>query len=69
MRQAIKEESIKYSTRSSKPCRWHLEVLTYYAGMSRGRQQFGTVYCLMIDTGGSAVATNQIATQPQSYFK
>ncbi|CAF1351154.1 unnamed protein product [Adineta steineri] len=68
MRRAIEEESAKYSTRSSKPCRWHLDVSAYYAGMSRGRQQFGAVSCIMIDIGGSAVPTNQIATQPQSYF-
>ncbi|CAF0790117.1 unnamed protein product [Adineta steineri] len=66
IRRAIEEESTKYSTRSSKPCRWHLDVHRYYAGMYRGRQRVRAVHFLMIDIGGSAVPTNRTATWPAS---
>ncbi|CAF1351174.1 unnamed protein product [Adineta steineri] len=68
IRRAIEEESAKYSTRSSKPCRWYLDVHRYYTGMYRGRQRMKAVHFLMIDIGGSAVPTNQTATWPASSF-
>ncbi|CAF0856962.1 unnamed protein product [Adineta steineri] len=43
MRQAIESESIKYSTRSSKPCSWHLNTTRYYGEMYKGYRQIRVV--------------------------
>ncbi len=37
MRQAIAEESAKYSARST-PCSWRLETTTFFAGYGNNRQ-------------------------------
>ncbi|CAF1098146.1 unnamed protein product [Adineta steineri] len=48
MRQAIESESIKYSTRSTKPCSWHLNTTRYYGEMYKGYRQIRVVTSVSI---------------------
>ncbi|CAF0864973.1 unnamed protein product [Adineta steineri] len=53
MRQAVAEESRKYSSRSPIPCSWRLDTKTTYAGYYGKQHQFRIDYQLVIDIGHS----------------
>jgi hypothetical protein len=48
MRQAIAEESMKYSSRSSTPCSWRLDTTTNYVGTYGNRHNSQLVYHVSI---------------------
>ncbi|CAF3646357.1 unnamed protein product [Rotaria sp. Silwood1] len=52
-RQAINEESIKYSSRSSKRCSWRLDTPRAWFGEYRYHRNSQLVYHLVIDIGNS----------------
>jgi hypothetical protein len=52
MRQAIAEESMKYSARSPTPCSWRLEATSngqaaYYVSILQSNQKFQSCFCCL----------------------
>ncbi|CAF1408593.1 unnamed protein product [Adineta steineri] len=63
MRQAIAEESRKYSSRSPIPCSWRLDIPTSYGGYYGGQHTHQAVNHLVIDIGRS-IAPGSVAYYP-----
>ncbi|CAF1352565.1 unnamed protein product [Adineta steineri] len=63
MRQAIAEESRKYSSRSPIPCSWRLDSTTSYGGYYGNQHRHQIVYHLVIDIGRS-IAPGSVAYYP-----
>ncbi|CAF1496831.1 unnamed protein product [Rotaria sp. Silwood1] len=74
MRQAIAEESMKYSSRSPIPCSWRLDTSRVWFQGYRYRHNNQLVYHLVIDIGRSAAPgsvlyqSNQVAPEPTSIY-
>ncbi|CAM4984698.1 unnamed protein product, partial [Rotaria socialis] len=67
MRQAVAEESKKYSMRSLTPCSWRLNVNRWWSRGRGGGQHIS--YRLVIEIGqNTAMNSNRIPSQPTSYF-
>ncbi|CAF5047634.1 unnamed protein product [Rotaria sp. Silwood1] len=74
IRQAIAEESMKYSSRSPIPCSWRLDTSRVWLQGYRYRHNNQLVYHLVIDIGRSAAPgsvlyqSNQVAPEPTSIY-
>ncbi|CAF1097468.1 unnamed protein product [Adineta steineri] len=58
MRQAVANESIKYSTRTPTPCSWRLDATRAWAGGYGRGQRIRLVYHLIIEIGHSNLPQN-----------
>ncbi|UJR24610.1 hypothetical protein I4U23_005985 [Adineta vaga] len=74
IRQAISEESQKYSSRSPIPCSWRFDSSTTYVGYYGNAQRRHVTYHMVIDIGHSIAPTsvsyhsNQVAPDPTIVF-
>ncbi|CAF1373109.1 unnamed protein product [Adineta steineri] len=66
MRQAIAEESRKYSSRSPIPCSWRLDIPTNYGGYYGDQHTHQAVNHLVIDIGRS-IAPGSVAYYPNQF--
>ncbi|CAF1425249.1 unnamed protein product [Adineta ricciae] len=62
LRQAVAEESLRYSTRSPVPCSWRLDTSRNWMGAYGNQNNYNLAYNLVIDIGRSIPIENSHST-------